>query len=388
MKITAEDLIRRGAERHRAGDVSGAESHYRRALRLAPHHPDAENLLGVAARQRGDVAAALAHSARAVAAVPASPIFLANRGAALAEAGQLGPAIETLRATLALRPDDAVSLRNLGQALTAAGEAAAALEPLRRAVALHPAPEAWLALAHAAHEAGDAAAARAAAARVSGRLAEQARFLLAALGEGDMPARAPAGYVRELFDAFAPRFDRELEGTLAYRTPALLAALLEGTPPGRLLDLGCGTGLSGTALRPFAARLEGLDLSPRMLEQARLRGGYDALHEADLLDFLPRRAGAWDIIAAADVLNYLGDLAPAFAAIRTALRPHGVAVVSLETGAAPVALHEGLRFRHHPEHAAALAEAAELRVVAREAATLRQEKGRDVPGTLLKLTPA
>jgi predicted TPR repeat methyltransferase len=88
------------------------------------------------------------------------------------------------------------------------------------------------------------------------------------------------------------------------------------------------------------------------------------------------------------VLNYLGDLAPAFAAICTALRPHGVAVLSLETGEAPAALHEGLRFRHNPEHAAALAEAAGLRVVAREAATLRQEKGRDVAGTLLKLTPA
>jgi predicted TPR repeat methyltransferase len=388
MKITAEDLIRRGAERHKAGDVSGAESHYRRALRLAPHHPDAENLLGVAARQRGDVAAALAHSARAVAADPSSPIFLANRGAALAEAGELGPAIETLRATLAIRPNDAVSLRNLGQALTAVGQAREALVPLLQSVQLHHAPEAWLALAHAAREAGDLSAAREAALQVKGRLAEQARFLLAALGEGEAPARAPAAYVRELFDAFAPRFDAELQGTLGYRTPTLLAALLGETPPGRLLDLGCGTGLSGVALRPFATRLEGLDLSPRMLDQARARGLYDALHEADLLDFLPRRAAAWDIIAAADVLNYLGDLQPAFAAIRTALRPGGVAEVSLERGEAPVALHEGLRYRHNPDHAVILAKAAGLRVTAQEAATLRQEKGRDVAGTLLKLALA
>lgn len=387
MKITAEDLIRRGVERHKAGDVSGAESHYRRALRLAPHHPDAENLLGVAARQRGDLPSALAHSARAVASDPASPIFLANRGAALAEAGQVGPAIETLRATLAIRPNDAVSLRNLGQALTAAGQAREALEPLLRSAQFHPAPETWLALAHAAREVGDATAAREAALQVKGRLAEQAHFLLAALGEGEAPARAPAAYVRELFDAFAPRFDAELQGPLGYQTPALLAALLDGTPPGRLLDLGCGTGLSGVALRPFATRLEGLDLSPRMLDQARARGLYDALHEADLLDFLPRRAAAWDIIAAADVLNYLGDLAPAFAAIHAALRPGGVAVLSLETGEAPVALHEGLRYRHNPAHAAALAEAAGLRVTAQQTATLRQEKGRDVAGTLLKLAP-
>ncbi len=384
MTITAEDLIRRGAERHRSGDLDGAESHYRRALRITPHHPDALNLLGVAARQRGELDTALDLAARAVAAAPDSPIFLANHGAALAEAGRLGEALPVLERTLALRPDDVVSLRNYGQALTAAGRAAEALPPLREAARRLPAPEMFLSLAHAAKEAGEAAEARAAAARVSGPLAEQARFLLAALGEGATPDRAPAGYVRALFDAFAPRFDAELQGALAYRTPALLAALLGPGPFARVLDLGCGTGLSGTALRPAAVRLEGLDLSPRMLAKARATGRYDALHEGDLLEFLPKRAGAFDAVAAADVLNYLGDLQPAFAAIRMALKPGGVAAWSLERGEAPVTLHEGMRFRHDPAHAAALAEAAGLRVTAQEDAALRTEKGAEVAGVLMR----
>lgn len=383
--VSAAELIRRGAARHREGRLAEAESLYRRALRLSPHHPDAENLLGVAARQRGDLPAALAHAARAVAADPDSPVFLANQGAALAEAGQLGPAIAVLERTLALRPDDAVTRRNLGQALTAAGRPADALPHLREAVARAPLPEALLALAHAAREAGQPAEARDAARQVRGPLAAQARFLLAALGEGPAPDRAPAAYVRELFDAFAPRFDEELGSALDYRTPALLAGLLAGTPPGRVLDLGCGTGLSGVALKPFATRLEGLDLSPRMLERARARGIYDALHEADLLDFLPRRPASWDVVAAADVLNYLGDLAPAFAAIRAALRPGGRAALSLEKGEDGAALHDGLRFRHAPAHAAALAGAAGLAVEARQEATLRQEKGAPVPGLLLLL---
>ena len=385
MKITAQELLHRGIDRHRAGRVEEAEGLYRRALRLAPGHPDAENLLGVCARQRGDLAAALAHGARAVAAMPDSALFLANHGAALAEAGRLGEAIGALRRALALNPADAMSLRNLGQAMTAAGQARDAMEPLREAVRLSGAPEAWLALAHAAREAGEAEAAREAAAQVKGPLAEQAGFLLAGLGAAPLPARAPAAYVRELFDAFAPRFDAELEGALGYRTPALLAAMLEGVAPGRVLDLGCGTGLSGVALKPFATRLEGLDLSPRMLAEARARGIYGALHEADLLEFLPRRPAAWDIVAAADVLNYLGDLAPAFAAIRTALKPGGVAVLSLEAGEAAVALGEGLRYRHNAAHAAALAEAAGLAVVAREEAVLRREKGADVAGVLFRL---
>ncbi len=387
MSITAEDLIRRGAERHRAGDLDGAESHYRRALRVAPHHPDALNLLGVAARMRGDLDTALDLAARAVAQAPDSPIFLANQGAALAEAGKLGPALAVLERTLQMRPDDVVSLRNYGQALTAAGRPAEALPPLREAARRAPVGEVLLALAHAAKEAGQAEEARAAAQRVSGPLAEHARFLLAAL-DGAAPARAPATYVRDLFDAFAPRFDAELTGALAYRTPELLAALLGAGPFARVLDLGCGTGLSGAALRPLATRLEGLDLSPRMLARAKATGHYDALHEGDLLDYLPRRPAGFDAIAAADVLNYLGDLAPAFRAIRAALRPGGVAAWSLERGEAPVALHAGLRFRHDPAHAAALAEAAGLRVTARQEAALRTEKGEEVAGVLMRAEAA
>lgn len=386
---TAEDLLQRGISRHREGRLDEAVSLYRRALRLAPHHPDAENLLGVAARQKGDLQAALAHAARAVAAVPDSALFLANQGAALAEAGRLHEAIPALSRAVSLNPADAISLRNLGQALTAAGQPEAALAPLDAATRLHPdAPEPWLALAHAAREAGRPDLARAAALRVKGRLAEQAGFLLAALGAAPLPDRAPAAYVRDLFDAFAPRFDAELEGALGYRTPALLAALIQDLPKnpplGRVLDLGCGTGLSGLALKPHATRLEGLDLSPRMLAEARARHLYAALHEADLLDFLPRNPARYDLIAAADVLNYLGELTPAFTAIATALKPGGTALFSLETGTEPVALGEGMRFRHNPDHALALAAAAGLTLVRREDAVLRQEKGADVQGVLIR----
>jgi predicted TPR repeat methyltransferase len=382
---TAEELITRGAARHREGRVEEAASLYRRALRVAPGHPDAENLLGLACRQLGDLRAALDHSARAVAARPDMPGFLANRGATLAEAGQLSEGIAFMQRALELWPDDPVNLRNLGQALTAGGQPRAGVAPLERAASLAPdAPEVWLALAHARREAGEAEGARDAARRVKGRLAEQARFLLAALGDAPAPDRAPASYVRDLFDAFAPRFDAELEGALAYRTPALLAEMLAGTSPGRVLDLGCGTGISGAALKPFATRLEGVDLSPRMLEQARAKGIYDALHEADLLDFLPKRKAAWDVIAAADVLNYLGELRPALTAIRAALRPGGVAVFSLEAGEAGTVLGEGMRYRHGRDTAEQAIAAAGLRIVERREATLREEKGTPVRGFLFK----
>ncbi|MCQ4161043.1 methyltransferase domain-containing protein, partial [Roseomonas sp. GC11] len=222
-------------------------------------------------------------------------------------------------------------------------------------------------------------------------LAGQARFLLAALGQGAVPERAPAAYVRDLFDQYAPRFTEDLTQRLGYRTPQALAALLvaQGLAADAsrdVLDLGCGTGLSGLALAPFARRLEGLDLSPRMLAEAARLGCYAALHEADLLDFLPRHPAAWDLVAAADVLNYLGNLAPALAATAAALRPGGLAAFSIETGdQAPYALGEGMRYRHHPAHLRGLCAAAGLVVQAEAEAVLRQERGVPVPGLLLVL---
>lgn len=399
------ELLRRGAEAHRRGDLAGAERLYREVLRRAPGEANAHNLLAVLARQRGDAAAALTHSERALSLRPDSPAFLANRGAALAEAGRLPEAVIALRAALARRPEDAVSLRNLGQALCALGQPDAAIPPLEEALRLLPgAPEPALALAHARRDRGDFAGAAAAAelaltgCEPGSPLAEQARFLLAAFGRGPLPPRAPAAYVRDLFEQFAPRFEAELTGPLRYRTPALLAALLEeaGIRPGArldILDLGCGTGLSGHALRPFARRLEGVDLSARMLAEARRRPGlYDALHEADLLEFLPRRRAAYGLIAAVDVLNYLGELGPVLAALAAALAPGGIAAFSVEAGepgGPPYALGEGLRYRHDPDHVAALACAAGLAPQARrDGVALRLERGAPVEGVLFLLRRA
>lgn len=396
--MTPDLLLREGMARHNAGDLAAAARLYGQVLALRPEDANALNLLGLVHRQRGELPQALALIRRAVARQPRAPVFLAALGGTLAEAGQLPEAVRVLRAALAIRPGDGVSQRNLGQALAALGQAREALAPLRKAVALMPdSAEAHLALAHARREAGDAAgavrAARDALALpgLAPELAQQARFLLAALGKGSVPDRAPAGYVRSLFDQYAPRFDEDLTNRLGYRTPAELAALLRdcGVAADRsrdVLDLGCGTGLSGLALAPFARRLEGLDLSPRMLAEAARQNCYAALHEADLLHFLPRAAARFDLIAAADVLNYLGDLGPALRAIAAALRPGGIAAFSVEVGeAAPYALGEGMRYRHALPHLRGLCAAAELQPLAERSVVLRQEKGQPVQGALMVL---
>ena len=394
----ADATLREAARRHAAGDLAGAVQRYKAVLVARPGDANALNLLGVASRQQGDLAGALRFAEAAVRARPGNAVFLLNFGAALAEAGHLPRAIAALRAAVRADPANAMAWRNLGQAMAASGDSRGALEPLARAIAVDPRmPEAHLALAHARREAGDPAGAQAAAEAALARagadagLARQARFLLAALGQGEAPDRAPADYVRGLFDQYAARFDADLQGRLGYGTPVLLAGALRACGVAadgsrQVLDLGCGTGLSGVELAPFAARMEGVDLSPRMLEAAAARGIYAALHEADLMEFLPARPAAWDLAAAADVLNYLGDLAPVLPLIAAALRPGGIAAFSLETGdVAPYALGPGMRYRHAPAHVAGLAEAAGFTVLAQDAAVLREEQGVPVAGTLFVL---
>jgi len=107
----------------------------------------------------------------------------------------------------------------------------------------------------------------------------------------------PRGYVQSLFDQYAPRFEAALLGDLDYRAPqllfkAVLSARHAVKKPAffkRAIDLGCGTGLGAAAFAKEVDHFIGIDLSPRMLEQARATGLYAELEVADMVEGL--RAG-------------------------------------------------------------------------------------------------
>ena len=144
--------------------------------------------------------------------------------------------------------------------------------------------------------------------------------------------RSDAGYVRHLFDQFATDYDARMLGTLGYRAPMILRELAALVIPGEtgldVLDLGCGTGLSGAAFKDRAGHLNGVDLSPAMIEKARTRGLYDDLFVADIESGFG--AARYDLVIAADTLVYLGDLDSAFAAVWAALKPGGWFLFTVE----------------------------------------------------------
>ena len=162
------------------------------------------------------------------------------------------------------------------------------------------------------------------------------QYVLQALsGEAGLD-RSPTQFVIEHFNASAESFDARLVRELGYDIPEKLAkAITEFTPLGHLydtLDAGCGTGLCGPWLRAMSRQLVGVDLSPKMLEQAARRGLYDRLDCEELTSFLDHSVAQFDLVVATDVFIYFGDLAPVMAEAAKAIRPGGLLAFSTENG--------------------------------------------------------
>jgi predicted TPR repeat methyltransferase len=152
-------------------------------------------------------------------------------------------------------------------------------------------------------------------------------------------------------------------------------------------DIGCGTGLCGPLLRPWAGRLVGCDLSGAMLERASERGAYDELHKAELTAFLRERPDEFDLVVSADTLNYFGELREVAHAVHGALRAGGIVVFTLEALPAgadgPYQLQDNGRYAHDGAQARRVFEAAGLQVEALVEAVLREEQQVPVQGWLI-----
>jgi SAM-dependent methyltransferase len=95
----------------------------------------------------------------------------------------------------------------------------------------------------------------------------------------------------------------------------------------RAADLGCGTGRTGAWLRERGiASIDGVDLTPEMLDVARAREVYATLTEADVADTgLP--SGAYDLVVTCLVDEHLAELRPLYVEARRIARPDGIYVL-------------------------------------------------------------
>ena len=427
-EMRVDQALQVAVELHRLRQRDNAEKLYRRILVAVPDHPDALHFLGVLLHQRGRSGEALGMIRRSIALDPAPAERHNNLGNVLLELDRPHEAADAYRAAIARAPGHADARNNLGAALRAQGHPEAARAAYQQAIACdpqhveahnnlgnllagigeteqalayyckaitlmpgHPQARKLLGIAYSTLGQGDKAA------QVFGEWLEAepanpvAQHLYAACSGRQVPARASDAYIESTFDGFAASFDAKL-GKLGYRAPQLLADALAracGEPARRLaiLDAGCGTGLCGPLLAPYAARLVGIDLSGGMLERAAGRAIYDHLEKAELQVWLAAHPDQFDAVVSADTLVYFGALDGVFKAAHRALKPGGLLLFTVEAGAdgpEGYRINPHGRYSHDEAYVRRSMARAGFDVEAIDAAELRQEAGKPVAGWVVR----
>ncbi len=358
----AERLMGEAALHVKEGRLDEAADAYRRVLRYQPNEWIVLAYLGACERFRGRWDDAERALRRALVVRPEEHGTLNELGLVMAASGRRLDAIAFLERSTRSAPGYLQGWCNLGkllyvEALEGGGSASRAIDCFDRILELDPTQHEF-------------------------------HFLRDAL-RGDAVAAPPPGYVAAFFDRFAASFDDKVAGRLAYSAPevaaAMLAPLLEARRDLSVLDLGCGTGLSGAIVRPAAARLVGVDASEGMLERARATGLYDHLERDELQPFLDAvGAGAQDLVLALDVFIYVGALDRVLPAIARALRAGGQVIFSLEKlKGEGYRLAPSGRFAHSYAYVEGLALAAGLRGLGAREFAVREDAGRPVPALML-----
>jgi predicted TPR repeat methyltransferase len=425
-EITIDQALALAGTLMGSNDLQNAAALAARILEFLPEQPQALNIQAIVSCESGDFDKALAYARRATAAAPddaairgnlgnillrkrdsdgaidayersielggRSPDIFSNLGVLIRGRGDDDRAEEYFRRALALDPDHGAANHNLSGILARKKQSREAMDRFWTGVLNTPFRNPYLtALAY------DHIGRRDKAVELFSSLLErdpdnpELKHMLASFSGEDVPDRASDAFVEKTFDRFAELFEHKLRG-LAYKVPQFVAAALAaivGPPKGELdiLDAGCGTGLCGPLLRPYASRLTGVDLSGGMLAKAGEINIYDELVKAELTAFLDGKHAAWDVVVLADTLCYFGPL-EAFAAVAaTAVRPAGVLIFTVE--ALPQEASEAFRmdtssrYQHAGTYVDRVLAGAGFELLARNAETLRMESVDPVAGFIV-----
>ena len=186
--------------------------------------------------------------------------------------------------------------------------------------------------------------------------------------------------VRFTYRDWADTYDSELLDEFGYQAPNAAVETLQKHLPSLdsvILDMGCGTGLVGELLHSLGYRhLDGLDLSPEMLEKAKARGVYRTLGEADLTETLEIEQ-IYDAVICVGVFSHQRNQAFDLVKLFAGLKPNGVLVATVNGKGWRDIGWETLLEQSKRKHGFQIEEISDIPYLTRQ----------DIPGKLLIIRP-
>ena len=136
-------------------------------------------------------------------------------------------------------------------------------------------------------------------------------------------------YTQALYDAFADTYEEKMH-ELECAIPTQIKNTLAGQHYKTALDLGCGTGLGGKALRALCDVIDGVDASEKMAKYAKEKKIYRQVYVDDIAHFLAKANTKYDLIVAADVFCYIYQLNGIFEQVFRLLNKGGCFAFTVE----------------------------------------------------------
>ena len=337
------------------GQMDTAVNRYEKALDIEPDYADAHNNLAITLQGLDQLDAAVERYKKALAIKPDYAEAHYNLGDTLHKLGQLDASVRSYEKAIAIKPDYTEAHNNLGNTLKRLGQLDAAVRSYKKALAIKPD---YVVPQH----------------------------MINAL-TGNTSTKPPKEYVKNLFDDYAERFDDSLVKQLQYKLPFLIKELiLKLDPPRnkfeRVIDLGCGTGLTGKELRDISNNLTGIDISSNMVNKARKLDVYDCLIEGDVVDILSSSKEKYDLFIALDVFVYIGELTKIIKTVRQCCNKNALFIFSIETQEEDgYSLLKSARYSHSEDYILKIASVA-FKVIDSQEVNLRKQKESWIKGKI------
>ena len=132
--------------------------------------------------------------------------------------------------------------------------------------------------------------------------------------------------IRDIYNEFSKTYDKDVKEVMNYtayfRVPALMIKHLKTKEP-KVLDLGCGTGLSSLPFFEIGAEVTGIDGSRAMIKRAG-KLPYKKLICQNLEKSLQARDKSFDAVVMVGVMEYLDDPVAVFKQVKKKLVVGGV----------------------------------------------------------------